>query len=168
MCFDTALVRDILRVCGGNVDEATEMVISRMNSSNAEAWTNKTNLAGAIDATSLRGTTTCRQSQKNPASERLDVKVLVHLKLRKSKVYLQLDYEEKVSSEHLLHAESSIPVRRKVADDRKPANNKPCPCGSGRRYKHCCKAKERLSQRIDHASSGVFDVVRQQLDSLDI
>lgn len=36
LCFDTIHVKDVLRECGGNVDDATELLISRMASSTAE------------------------------------------------------------------------------------------------------------------------------------
>ncbi|WP_369819834.1 SEC-C metal-binding domain-containing protein [Oleiphilus sp. HI0066] len=26
----------------------------------------------------------------------------------------------------------------RIADDIKPKKKSPCPCGSGKRYKHCC------------------------------
>ena len=34
----------------------------------------------------------------------------------------------------------------------KPGRNDPCPCGSGRKYKHCCQAKE--SGGVRHANAG--------------
>ena len=42
----------------------------------------------------------------------------------------------------------------------KPGRNDPCPCGSGRKYKHCCIEQERggipLTQRLMLAGVGVL------------
>ncbi len=36
----------------------------------------------------------------------------------------------------------------------KIGRNAPCPCGSGRKYKHCCEAKDRAAEREEAASAG--------------
>eukprot|EP00892_Ulva_mutabilis_P007146 jgi/Ulvmu1/4803/UM020_0088.1 len=47
-----------------------------------------------------------------------------------------------------------------------PANNKPCPCQSGRRYKHCCK--KRVSTVVTQCSVLADRTVLAQLEMLDI
>jgi len=45
---------------------------------------------------------------------------------------------EEPEAMHLSHGEGETkrqPVRRKK---RKIGRNEPCPCGSGKKYKHCC------------------------------
>jgi tetratricopeptide (TPR) repeat protein len=46
----------------------------------------------------------------------------------------------------------------------KPGRNDPCPCGSGKKYKHCCLEK---NQATEHASYAAAQAQRQaQLDDL--
>lgn len=42
----------------------------------------------------------------------------------------------------------------------KVGRNHPCPCGSGRKYKHCCEAKaDRMSLGMWIAAAGVVGVI---------
>jgi hypothetical protein len=52
---------------------------------------------------------------------------------------------------------SGITMRRAVA---KIGRNEPCPCGSGKKYKHCCYAKDQ--QRLHH-SSEVAGLTQEEL-----
>ena len=60
---------------------------------------------------------------------------------------------------------SSLPIE--VAP-RKPANNKPCPCKSGRRYKHCCKPKQALAPTATTSNVSSDRRLLVQLETLDI
>lgn len=37
------------------------------------------------------------------------------------------------------------------AGTRRPGRNQPCPCGSGKKYKHCCLAKDEEAERASRA-----------------
>jgi hypothetical protein len=55
-----------------------------------------------------------------------------------------------------------VAARKLSAAVKRPANNKPCPCGSGRKYKQCCKLLEdqRLRKQGDRARARKASALR--------
>ena len=43
--------------------------------------------------------------------------------------------------------------------------NDPCPCGSGKKFKHCCLGKE-SSTTSDHGAAGTSETLRKELEGL--
>jgi len=56
---------------------------------------------------------------------------------------------------HILWAVAMKPPRSK--EPKMPGRNSPCPCGSGRKYKHCCLRKD---QKDHHLSSLTMQAYR--------
>lgn len=55
-------------------------------------------------------------------------------------------------------------------DDEPPRmvkKSSPCPCGSGKRYKHCCWAKEKHAARIEKLGRGEEERVEEQSHEMD-
>lgn len=61
-------------------------------------------------------------------------KVLVELKKKFASAVKKVKAKDRITDEDAGH-----PIKR---DDQKVGRNDPCPCGSGRKYKKCCMAKE--------------------------
>ncbi|MDH4138078.1 MAG: SEC-C domain-containing protein, partial [Anaerolineae bacterium] len=55
---------------------------------------------------------------------------------------------------------------------KKPGRNDPCPCGSGKKYKHCCMRKDRQRPRMRafaptaHLSESQTNPIQEQLDQI--
>ena len=65
----------------------------------------------------------------------------------------------------------SEPGRRALSTEvqtESPRRNEPCPCGSGKRFKHCCRRRQRRPGRImdrDRFASAVINAIRKAGDN---
>lgn len=197
LCFDKQRVKDALLECAGNVDDATELLISRMNSSNVDLPDIEplTSASGSRSHAPLTHSADhCRPLKAGGTNVTNEHESLVSIELQVHELEVTLKvvfgasaggmHQQEPSAgsspvsyavESKLTSTTEQPKRKKlqasraaVGGGRKPANNKPCPCHSGRRYKHCCKSKRTPASETKHPTLPTEHAVMQQLHTLDI
>lgn len=194
LCFDKQRVKDALRKCAGNVDDATEFLISRMNSSSVDLPDIEPPTSGSGSHAPLtQGVDRCSplKTGSKSVTNAYEKLLSVELHVRERGVFLKFTFgpsaegvhqqEPSVGSATVSCAVESTktttaePKRQKlqasktaVVGGKKPSNNKPCPCNSGRRYKHCCKLKRTPAPESKRPAIATEHAVMHQLHILDI
>eukprot|EP00210_Caulerpa_lentillifera_P001483 g1423.t1 len=134
-CYNDGLIHTYLQQCNGNVNVVVKKVYEWMteNEITHEKVESDENNPIGIECSSEEAEDPPSTSEPSTTSG------------------VEETQETYPSSNKVLY-EDSVVVHTK-----RPANNKPCPCGSKQKYKHCCKItdrkKERENSKIQEAAS---------------